>query len=189
MTDGDPSPDNSESGDKLVPKESTPPEPARPAQAAVEPGATFTLDRREHFQRFERFHFSSPYPPPELLAEYERAFPGTANRLFSMIEGETAYRRSQESKVLDAQIDDARASRREARLGQFLAFGLGAIAFLAGSAVAVWGSPTAGATIAVTGGLGIIAGFVARKNDARVETKVDEGSTDQKSVTSKSQSE
>jgi uncharacterized membrane protein len=58
---------------------------------------------------------SSPVPPAELLDGYNHAIPDGGNRLFSLIERQSAHRQELETKVIDTQM---KAIPR----GQWLAF-------------------------------------------------------------------
>jgi|UniRef100_A0A7V6DR12 uncharacterized membrane protein len=49
------------------------------------------------------FH-SGPLPPPELLENYERVVPGSAERILVMAENQSAHRQQLESRYLSAEI-------------------------------------------------------------------------------------
>jgi uncharacterized membrane protein len=48
--------------------------------------------------------FSGPLPHPEILAEYERILPGTANRIIVAFENQSSHRMSLESHAVREQI-------------------------------------------------------------------------------------
>jgi len=45
-----------------------------------------------------------PIPPPEILAGYDKALPGAADRILAMAETQQKHRHGMESKVLDSHI-------------------------------------------------------------------------------------
>ena len=45
-----------------------------------------------------------PIPPPEILAGYEKALPGGADRILAMAATQQKHRHGMESKVLDSHI-------------------------------------------------------------------------------------
>ena len=45
-----------------------------------------------------------PIPPPEILAGYEKALPGAADRILAMAESQQKHRHGMESKVFDSHI-------------------------------------------------------------------------------------
>jgi uncharacterized membrane protein len=59
--------------------------------------------------------FVGPLPHPELLAGYERACPGSAQRIIEMTERQGEHRRELEQKIVEANIHSEKR-------GQFLAF-------------------------------------------------------------------
>ena len=58
--------------------------------------------------------FSGPLPPPEILARYNDAIPGGAERILAMAENQSKHRQSLEQKVVDA---NCRAQRNGTILG------------------------------------------------------------------------
>lgn len=94
--------------------------------------------------------FSGPLPPPELLAEYERLFPGAAERMMRQVELQSAHRREIEHLVVKGNV-------RDSRLG-IVAGVLVALGCLAVAGYAVRrGHPTVAITIA-TATIGTLAG-------------------------------
>ncbi|MFZ3217718.1 MAG: DUF2335 domain-containing protein [Candidatus Acidiferrales bacterium] len=47
-------------------------------------------------------HFSGPIPPPEILAKYNDAIPGGAERIVAMAESQSLHRQSLEKAVIEA---------------------------------------------------------------------------------------
>jgi uncharacterized membrane protein len=102
---------------------------------------------RSKVMHFEESFYCGPYPPPELLKDFENAMPGAGDRIFKLMEGEAEHRREMEKRSLEAQVDDRRAYRRLEGRGQFFGFAIGSIAILSGAAIII-AQPTAGAVIA-----------------------------------------
>lgn len=131
------------------------PTPARP-----QPRSDEMSEGELHELIFRSAMFAGPLPPPAALKEYNDILPGAAKQVFANWSREAESRRASERKALDAEIEDQRADRREARYGQFFGFGIGIAAILAGSAVAIYTSPTAGATISSIGIVSLVSAFI-----------------------------
>lgn len=93
----------------------------------------------------ERHEFSGPLPPPEVLARYNEALPGGAERIVALAEEQAGHRR-----------------RMEAR-GQVLLFAVVLVALVGGIGLIALGENAAGLVpvIAAIGGLGSL--FVYRE--------------------------
>jgi uncharacterized membrane protein len=104
--------------------------------------------------------FAGPLPPPQLLLGYEQACPGSAERIIEMAEKEGIHRRSLEQSQVDWQIEAMRRQFAEARVGQFLAFGVTALFLGCGTYIAVSGQPWAGALFGGIGLGGIVTTFI-----------------------------
>lgn len=93
----------------------------------------------------ERHEFSGPLPPPEVLARYNEALPGGAERIVTLAEEQASHRR-----------------RMEAR-GQVLLFAVVLVALIGGIGLIALGDNAAGLVpvIAAIGGLGSL--FVYRE--------------------------
>ena len=77
----------------------------------------------------EAASFSGPLPPPAMYSEYERALPGSAERILAMAEKEQNHRIAWEETALGTSV-------RETKLGQWFGFAIavaciGAAMFLA----------------------------------------------------------
>jgi uncharacterized membrane protein len=95
-----------------------------------------------------------PLPPPEVLARYERLLPGSAERLFQMVERDQTHRFSLEHKIVDREA-------RVAMMGQVFGL-LVALAVLAVAIVAIQaGNATAGAALSAVDIVGLAGVFVA----------------------------
>lgn len=104
-----------------------------------------------------------PLPPPEVIAAYENAIPGTGKRFFNVWQEEAEHRRSLELAKVTAEVKDVANSRVEARRGQLAALTLGLVAVVAGVIVAGVAAPTAGGFIAVSGVTAILTAFLNQK--------------------------
>jgi len=69
--------------------------------------------------------FSGPLPPPEALAEYEKVFPGCAERIVSMAERQSDHRQSLERRVVYS-------NTRNETVGQIIAGILSFVAIVGG---------------------------------------------------------
>lgn len=120
--------------------------------------------------------YSGPLPPPSVLAGYEQIKRGTAERVIAMAERQAAHRQTMEQKLVEAEIEDHRADRRERRLGQWLGFSIGSLAILAGSLTATYGNPWAGGLIGAGGVVGLVSVFVLGRRAEKEEQKAAIGS-------------
>ena len=67
---------------------------------AVEPGQTGRINAVSHSVEFSTY--SGPLPPPEILRQFEEVIPGSAERIFTQFEAQSAHRRSMESTVISS---------------------------------------------------------------------------------------
>lgn len=115
---------------------------------------------KQQVQVVQAAQFSGPIPPPDILLEYNKVLPNLAERIVTLAEGEAAHRRSPENTELQAGINLAGKQFTEARIGQFLAFGIGVIAIVSGIYGATHGAPFAGGTIGSAGVIGLVSVFI-----------------------------
>lgn len=108
-------------------------------QSRLDPGVQAAI------LQLERHEFSGPLPPPEVLARYNEALPGGAERIVALAEEQASHRR-----------------RMEAR-GQVLLFAVVLVALVGGIGLIALGENAAGLVpvIAAIGGLGSL--FVYRE--------------------------
>jgi len=90
-----------------------------------------------------RATYSGPIPPPEMLAAYERALPGSAERIIEMAESEQKHRHSLESADLNTRVTLVRR-------GQTFAFILGFTGTLGGILIALFDKSLAGFSVFFT---------------------------------------
>jgi len=102
---------------------------------------------------------SGPFPPPSVLEEYERVFPGSAERIFQLTEKEQAHRHQSEDK---AQKDEI-AYRR---LGMVLGATSLLLILVAVVITTFMQQPVVAGAVAGVGMVGIITAFIrGRSND------------------------
>ena len=96
------------------------------------------LEQRKQVVRTElRASYSGPIPPPEMLAAYERALSGSAERIITMAEGEQKHRHQLESA-------DFTTRATLIRRGQAFAFIMGISGIIGGIVLALFDKSLAG---------------------------------------------
>lgn len=129
---------------------------------------------------------SSPIPSAQEIEHYERAFPGSAERIFDMAEKEQAHRHEREkeqqdinTKAMKANIETAEANARaqdaangEIRRGQWMAFIL-SLGYLAATVyLATEGMEIVASAMTLGGVAAIAAVFIrTRSHAAQKESK------------------
>jgi uncharacterized membrane protein len=68
--------------------------------------------------------YTSPFPPPEVLEQYEHVYPGAVERILSLVEVQAAHRRDLEQR-------NVRSTIRRAYIGQASALIIGLTGFAA----------------------------------------------------------
>jgi uncharacterized membrane protein len=104
--------------------------------------------------------FSGPIPPPDLLGNYERICPGSADRIIKMAEREGEHRRSLEQAIVNAEIEEGVRDSNEARRGQVCALFITMTAIVLGAYVALQGREIAGSVIGAGGIGGVVTTFI-----------------------------
>lgn len=118
--------------------------------------------------------FSGPLPPPEILRQYEDVSEGLSERLISLVEKETDFRRKMEERFLEAQIDfksrSLEISSQEVRRGQVFGLSIGCVALVCGLITAWIGHPVAGTLLGSGTILGLVSAFLyGRKTPHRID--------------------
>jgi len=108
--------------------------------------------------------FSGPLPHPALLQKYEDIQPGFAERIVCMAEGESAHRRDQEKKELDADIRFNEKDFTERRIGQFLALTIVLIMAGLGCYLALNGKEITGSVFGGPAIVSIVGAFLKKNN-------------------------
>src|SRR5262249_3123402 len=113
-----------------------------------------------------RVAISSPLPPPELLAEYNKIIPNAGERLLVMVEQESKHRRTLENTRLQAEIEDQRAQRWEIKRGQLCALTIGLAAIVGGTVAVCLGFQWGGGALGTAGVAGLVWAFLKKQSDA-----------------------
>lgn len=98
-------------------------------------------------------YFSGPLPPPAVLERYEKALPGSAERILAMAEKQSEHRRQVEQKIIHSDILDS-------KLGLWFGFLIGLAAVLVGGWVSVKVSTGAGGVISISAIAALVGVFV-----------------------------
>lgn len=109
--------------------------------------------------------FSSPLPPPEILANYERAQPGLINKIIEMTEAESNHRRELEKQKLLAEVSSLQSGDALISRAQVFALIIAILTIVGGCITAILGAQIAGSIIGIAGVGGIITAFI--KNSKR----------------------
>ncbi len=109
--------------------------------------------------------FSSPLPPPEVLASYDKAQPGLINKIIEMTEAESNHRRELEKQKLLAEVNSLQRGDELITRAQIFAFFISIVTIIGGCVTAIFGAQIAGSIIGVSGLVGIITAFI--KNSKR----------------------
>jgi len=108
---------------------------------------------------------SSPLPPPEMLAAYDRTQPGLIQKIIDMTEAEGHHRRELEKQKVSAEISSLQRADSLITRAQIFAFIIAIITVISGCITAILGAQIAGSIIGTTGIVGIIGAFI--KNSKR----------------------
>lgn len=112
------------------------------------------VQRTNHQTSVQQFEIhQGPLPAPEIIEQYERVLPGSAERLLRMVEQEGEHRRALESRQLRSQI-------METHIGQWMAFMIGMFTIAAGAYTAMHGAEWPGAVMGSGGVIGLVAVFI-----------------------------
>ena len=109
--------------------------------------------------------FSSPLPPPEILANYEHTQPGLINKIIAMTEAETNHRRELEKQKILAEVNSLQRGDSLIAKAQIFALIITVITIIGGCITAIHGATIAGSIIGTSGLVGIIGAFI--KNSKR----------------------
>ena len=101
-------------------------------------------------------HTSGPLPPPSMLRSYQEVLPGAADRIFTLMEQQSAHRQELERMALD------RGSRSRDR-GQVFAFVLCALVIVGGFGAIYMGQSVAGMAAIIIAVGGVAATFLATR--------------------------
>jgi uncharacterized membrane protein len=104
---------------------------------------------------------SGPLPAPEVLAQYDRVYPGLAQIVVNTAAAETAHRRDVEKEAQAIQKLDIKSYRRSELLGQCFGCFIGTFAIAAAVYSGTHGAQITGSFIGTTGVTGLVAAFIA----------------------------
>jgi len=108
----------------------------------------------------QAMHFSGPLPPPEILAKYNDAIPGGAERIMAMAENQSRHRQQLESNVLSANIFAQ-------RLGSILGFVV-CLAAIGSGTFLIYSGKSAAGLVPIIGALGgLVTVFIAGKSQQK----------------------
>ena len=125
--------------------------PATPSTGAVERASARVPNTRS---------FPGPLPPPALLAKYNEAFPGCAERIVAMTEQQLAHRHALESRVVEGKL-------AAERTGQRLGFVLVLAALAVGGGLIAFDKDTGGLAAIIGAFASVVAIFVyGRRQEA-----------------------
>lgn len=148
---------------------SQPPEPSAPDHA-IETTASATAPSTRLSAQAE--YFSGPIPHPALLEAYERACPGSCEKILKMALDEQANRHALEHKQLDHE-------NSQIRRGQMFGLGITVSMLVAAVVIVLLGNSTASAVAGSLIGAGGIASaataFVYARNKAKDEGEERQG--------------
>ena len=128
---------------QLVNKESEPGDGHEEEPAGASPG-------QRVITRQVSTSFKGPLPPPEVLEQFDRVVPGSAERIIAMAEQQSQHRRALEQKVISSDILNS-------RLGLIFGFVLGLVGVGGGIYAIVIGQAGVGSFISL-GALATLAG-------------------------------
>jgi uncharacterized membrane protein len=124
---------------------------------------TITAEQKQNIQQHSKTvlaRISSPLPPPEMLAGYERVQNGLIDTIIEMTEREGEHRRDLEKRKLQAEIDSMQRDDVLISRAQIFAFSLSILAILIGGIVGIYGAQITGSIIGTSGVVGIIVAFI-----------------------------
>lgn len=117
--------------------------------------------------------FSSPFPPPDILAGYQEIHPDFPERIIEFTEKEQTHRHALELRIVESQVKDLEAERTAEKRGQLYAFAICLAAFSCAGVVAFMGSPVSGVVLAMASLAGIVSVFITRKSRDTSDPRTD----------------
>jgi uncharacterized membrane protein len=106
--------------------------------------------------------YSGPIPPPSILREFDELDNGRAAKMLDLADAQSRHRMHLEREVILGDNNRAWA-------GLWCAFTLGVLTTSIGGSLVAFGHDGAGATIAVSGAVGLVAAFFKGTNSRRME--------------------
>jgi uncharacterized membrane protein len=122
----------------------------------------FNQRQQQMMQVSAQYSFSGPLPPPEVLAKYNQALPGAAERILAMAEAQSKHRQSVETNVVNSNVFVQ-------KVGPFLGFIVAMTAVVGGIFLVLKGKDGYGLA-AIIGALASLAGvFIYGKHQQQKE--------------------
>ncbi len=106
----------------------------------------------------------SPFPPPEIIRQYNQVTQGLGERLVKMAEDEATHRRTIEATMVESQRTDLLAYRRSELVGQIFGLTIGVAAIGGATYMAVHGAQWAASFIGTGGVTGVVTAFILGRN-------------------------
>jgi len=106
--------------------------------------------------------YQGPIPPPSALREYDAVLPGAADRIIAMAEAQSRHRQEMESKVIGADLANA-------RIGLYCGLVIGLAAIIGGCICVALGQQWGGSIIGTGGLTGLVGVFVYGSRERRKE--------------------
>ena len=150
------------------------PEPTK-SVAPADPAKADPLDDQTILQASQTLQVSSgPLPDPDVLAKYERVYPGLAKCIVDGFEAEYRHRHEMENVAVQGDIAAMELSHASQRRGQIFGLVISLIGLLLGSGLIYLNHDWAGSVIGAGGLASVLAAFFkgssnrARSDDSRI---------------------
>jgi len=112
--------------------------------------------------------WSAPLPPPEVLAEFNNAVPGAADRILQMAESQSSHRQKQENRVILSNVI-------QSYLGMIFAFILGTGAICGGIFLIYNNKDSSGLALIIADLVALVSAFIWGRKQQRKERDVTRG--------------
>lgn len=132
------------------------------AEAARRPPVVIEREQQTALTHFRAEFFEGPLPPPEVLAEYDKIFPGAASRILAMAEEQGRHRQALEKQVV---LSNCRSQDR----GPVLGFILATMVIAIGGYLLFTGKEVAGLVALVAALAAVVVPFVTGKRAQQEE--------------------
>lgn len=139
--------------------------------AAVEP-YDLPSESLEELQVYRGEAFSGPLPPPAILADYEKAYPGLAERIVRLAETESQHRHATESTLVGGYVSSK-------KLGIHAGLAVCLATLICGTVLLALGKPLGGfAALFFALGSPVVAFVTGRAGNARLAKELKDPSAD-----------
>ena len=110
----------------------------------------------------QEFSFSGPLPPPQVLAQYEKILPGSAEKIMDNAARQSQHRMDLENKVVHSDVSNS-------RLGLIFGLIMGLAGFTAAVLVARFGKETASSIIGGGTLVALVGSFIYGSRGKNIE--------------------